>query len=313
MTVGNALHEGQSRLSHAAVDTPLLDATLLLCEALDTTKESLLACLPDPVSGDSYRRYGELLDQRCAGIPVSYLRGRKEFFSLEFVVDRRVLVPRPDTEVLVEQALETLGEERSLRRVHDACTGCGAVAIALKHARRDLEVSASDLSPAAREVFQENVGRLLGPIGGDAGGPGTTIPFVLSDLLAEVTGPFDLITANPPYLTDREVEDLLEAGWPEPPEALRGGPDGMDLLTRLIEESPARLARPGWLLLEAAPPQMEPLARALEQAGFGQIAVASDLGGRARVIKGSLRPGLRRSLRPGLRRSLRPGLRRSLR
>ncbi|MBN1838223.1 MAG: peptide chain release factor N(5)-glutamine methyltransferase [Spirochaetales bacterium] len=279
MTVGNALQEGQSRLFYAEVDTPLLDATVLLCEALQTTKERLLASLPEPLSAERYRRYRELVDQRSAGIPVSYLRGKKEFYSLEFAVDRRVLVPRPDTEILVEEALRILDAHPGLRRVHDACTGSGCVAIALKHERPYLEVSASDLEPEVQGVFEENLRRLLG---------GPPVPFALSDLLGSVAGPFDLITANPPYLSDREVDDLLKIGWPEPSQALRGGLDGTDLLARLIAQAPGRLARPGWLLLEAAPWQMERLSALLSGAGFQEVAVAADLGGRARVARARL-------------------------
>jgi release factor glutamine methyltransferase len=329
MTVGNALQEGQSRLFYAEVDTPLLDATVLLCEALDTTKERLLASLPEPLPEECYRRYSELLSRRSAGVPVSYLRGKKEFFSLEFRVDERVLVPRPDTEILVEEALRILDEHRSLRRIHDACTGSGCVAIALKHSRPDLEISTSDLLPQVREVFAENARRILGsplacgkPFGAeaaspfftagapcagtgsrpvDAGAAAPAISFTLSDLLADVRGPFDLITANPPYLSDREVENLLKIGWPEPPQALRGGPEGLDLLERLIRQAPERLARPGWLVLEAAPPQMQALKELLTGAGFEDVAVVPDLAGRARVIRGSLRPRLRGSLRPRLR------------
>jgi release factor glutamine methyltransferase len=279
MTVGNALQEGRSRLFYAEVDTPLLDATVLLCEALMTSKERLLASLPEPLAEAAYHRYRELLDRRSAGIPVSYIRGRKEFFSLELRVDERVLVPRPDTEILVEEALRLTGRDRSLRRVHDACTGSGCVAIALKHTRPNLEVSASDLESRARDVFEENARRLLA----------TSIPFLLSDLLSGAAGPYDLITANPPYLTDREVDDMIKVGWPEPPRALRGGADGTELLRRLIGQAPGHLARPGWLLLEAAPGQMRTLQGVMADYGFGEIGVAMDLGGRARVIRGSLR------------------------
>jgi release factor glutamine methyltransferase len=298
MTVGKALQEGQSRLFYAEVDTPLLDATVLLCEALDTTKEHLLASLPEPLPEDSFRRYSELLARRSAGVPVSYLRGKKEFFSLEFRVDERVLVPRPDTEILVEEALRILDQHRSLRTVHDACTGSGCVAVALKHIRPELEISASDLLLQVREVFEENARRILGgelaggrPDGVERAAP--LIPFTLSDLLADVAGPFDLITANPPYLSDREAENLLKIGWPEPPEALRGGPEGLDLLRRLIGQAPGRLARPGWLVLEAAPAQMQTLEDLLAAAGFEEVTVVPDLAGRARVIRGSLRPRLR--------------------
>jgi release factor glutamine methyltransferase len=278
LTVGNALQEGRSRLFYAEVDTPLLDATVLLCEALETTKERLLASLPETLPEAAYRRYRGLLDRRSAGIPVSYIRRKKEFFSLELAVDERVLVPRPDTEILVEEALRLAEGARDLRRVHDACTGSGCVAIALKHARPDFEVSASDLEPQVREVFEENVRRVLE----------APIHFFLSDLLAAVEGLFDLITANPPYLTDRDVDDMMKVGWPEPPAALRGGPEGTDLLVRLIGEAPQHLARPGWLLLEAAPEQMQRLRGVLAGTGFGDIAVVDDLAGRGRVIRGCL-------------------------
>ena len=289
MTVAGALREGRSRLFYAEVDTPLLDATILLCEAVGTTKERLLAALPEAVAEEHYRRYRELLDRRSAGMPVSYLRGRKEFFSLEFAVDPRVLVPRPDTEVLVEEALRLVSDHPGLRRVHDACTGSGCVAIALKHSRPDLEVSASDLEPQVRVVFAANARRILGGGSEEAGDCAPApIPFTLSDLLAGLAGPFDLITANPPYLSDREVEDLVKIGWPEPLRALRGGPDGTDLLAALIRQAPERLSRPGFLLLEAAPAQMPCLRALLAQAGFEEVAVVPDLAGRERVVRGRL-------------------------
>jgi len=275
MTVGGALHRGKERLFYAEVDTPMLDATLLLSEALEVSKERLLASLPDPLEPRHWRRYRELLDQRCAGQPVSYIRRKKEFFSLEYYVDPRVLVPRPDTEVLVEEALRVLRAEAGKRRVHDACTGSGCVAIALKHALPALRISASDVSSEALAVAARNASRLL---------PSTRIRLFRSDLLSGLLLRCDLITANPPYLTDGEVEAMRRIGWPEPPLALRGGPDGMELIHRLVRQAPAKLRPGGILLLEADPSQMPALRRALEQRGFGEIAVAEDLAGRARVI-----------------------------
>ena len=274
MTVGHALNRGKRLLFYAEVDTPMLDATVLLSEALETSKERLLASLPMDEEGLS--RFRSFIDLRCAGLPVSYIRKKKEFFSLEFHVDERVLVPRPDTEILVEEALRTLKAYPQAKRVHDACTGSGCVAIALKHSIPELKVSASDISVEALQVAARNARRLL---------PTARIRLYRSDLLAGVPGRYDMITANPPYLTDLEVENMRKVGWPEPELALQGGVHGTDLLHRLIRQSSRKLRSTGHLLLEAAPRQMPVLQRELADQGFKGITVTPDLGGRDRVIK----------------------------
>jgi len=276
MTVGHALNRGKRLLFYAEVDTPMLDATVLLSEALGTSKERLLASLPDPMDEEGFSRFRSFIDLRCAGLPVSYIRKKKEFFSLEFYVDERVLVPRPDTEILVEEALRTLKAYPQAKRVHDACTGSGCVAIALKHSIPELKVSASDISVEALQVAVRNARRLL---------PTARIRLYRSDLLAGVPGRYDLITANPPYLTDLEVENMRKVGWPEPELALQGGVHGTDLLHRLIRQSSRKLRSTGHLLLEAAPRQMPVLQRELADQGFEKITVVTDLAGRDRVIK----------------------------
>jgi release factor glutamine methyltransferase len=276
MTVGGALNRGKERLFYAEVDTPMLDATLLLSEALETSKERLLASLPDPLEPGRWQRYCGLLDMRCAGQPVSYIRRKKEFFSLEYYVDPRVLVPRPDTEVLVEEALAVLENNPLIQRVHDACTGSGCVAITVKHSFPTVTVTGSDISREALQVAADNARKLL---------PTDRIRLFRSDLLARVRGRYDLITANPPYVTDREVENMQKIGWPEPALALRGGVDGTDLLRRLICQAPQKLRPGGYLLLEAAPDQMPALQQMLLERGYREIAVVADLSGRDRVIK----------------------------
>jgi release factor glutamine methyltransferase len=283
MTVRTLLSQGYDRLFLAEVDTPLLDALLLLAFALRTTKEKVLASLPDPVGPEAESCFHELIDRRSAGTPVSYIRKIKEFWGLEFYVDERVLVPRPDTEAIVEKALEVLRADPRLRRVHDACAGSGCIGIALQSAVPRLSVSASDLSAEAGEVLRLNAENLLG----------RRMEFFVSDLLDEVPGSFDLITANPPYLSDAEVDDMRKLSWPEPEMALRGGKDGTAIAERLIRAAPGRLAANGWLLLEAAPPQFIKLFALMDQAGFTSIDVMQDMGGRNRVIAGRLGPGLR--------------------
>jgi release factor glutamine methyltransferase len=276
MTVGGALSQGKERLFYAEVDTPMLDATLLLTEALGTSKERVLASLPEPLDPELWERYCGLLDLRCAGQPVSYIRRKKEFFSLEYYVDPRVLVPRPDTEVLVEEALRLLETRPLIQKVHDVCTGSGCVAVSLKHSFPTVKVSGSDISGEALQVAAANARRLL---------PNDRIRLYRSDLLSRVPGRYDMITANPPYLTDGEVENMEKIGWPEPALALRGGVDGTDLLRRLIRSAPRKLRKGGTLLLEAAPPQMDLLRRELAARGYSEIAVVQDLAGRDRVIR----------------------------
>lgn len=278
MTVRALLHEGNRALLRAEVDTPCLDAMLLLAHALGTGKERLLASLPDEADPAAAGRFREYLDRRGAGEPVSYIRGRKEFFGLEFRVDRRVLVPRPDTEALVERALEIVRGDPRVRDVHDACTGSGCVAIAVAHEEPGLNLSASDVSPDAVEVFRENARLLLG----------REIPVRVSDMLDGLPGPFHLITANPPYLGDREVDAMRRIGWPEPEVSLRGGADGTEAPRRLIGRAAERLAPGGWIALEAAPGQFGALRDALAAHGFRDVEVRRDLGERERVISGRL-------------------------
>ncbi len=139
-------------------------------------------------------------------------------------------------------------------------------------------VTASDLSDGAARVFELNCARLLG----------RQLPFFRSDLLAETVGPYDLVTANPPYLSDGEADDLAKIGWPEPDLALRGGPDGTAIAARLVQQAAGRVRPGGWLCLEAAPPQINRLAALMDQAGFVMVEIARDLGGRDRVISGRL-------------------------
>jgi release factor glutamine methyltransferase len=283
MTVRTLLRQGYDKLFLAEVDTPLLDTLLLLAFALESTKEKVLASLPEEVSPDVEKNFLSLLDRRSSGTPVSYIRKVKEFWGLEFYVDERVLVPRPDTEALVEKALDVVRADPRLRRVHDACAGSGCVGISLQRTLPRLEVSASDLSAEAGEVLGLNAEKLLG----------RRMDFFVSDLLDSVPGSFDMITANPPYLRDDEVEDMRKISWPEPEIALRGGRDGTALAERLIRAAPQRLAANGWLVLEAAPHQFNKLFAFMDQAGFHSIDVEQDMAGRNRVIAGRLGPGLR--------------------
>jgi len=288
MLVRELLGRAGARLESAGIESARLDALLLLAEAAGIDKAGLLARLAEPVDEESAKRFEIMLLQRLEGVPVSYILRRKEFRGLEFYVDERVLVPRPDTETLVEAALGLIAAFPGPGRLHDACTGSGCVAISLAHELSSAgrpaggwRISASDLSEGALEIFRLNCARLLG----------RELPHRRSDLLASAGGPFELITANPPYVRSAEVAAMKGRRWPEPALALDGGGSGLDLLARLVEEAVPALSPGGWLLVEADDSQAEAVAGLMAGRGYGSISHHLDLAGRRRVSSGR-GPGL---------------------
>lgn len=286
MTVREAILEGTARLSGAGAETPYLDATVLLAYCMGITKEHLFAEFLAEVPGQSLANYRDALEKRARGIPVSYIRRQKEFYGRLFYVDERVLVPRPDTETAVEAALEMLDRRgaggsagaapAAPARVLDCCTGSGAIAVTLAAERPGIEVAGSDAAPGAREVFLLNSRRLLG----------RELPYFESDLLAAVPGRWDLIVSNPPYLRTEEVREMQHRDWPEPPEALDGGPDGLDLVRRLVAEALYSLKPYSYLVIEVADDQNMGVRDVMEEAGYEDIGTREDLAGRRRVVIG---------------------------
>lgn len=298
MIVGEALAEGAALLRKAGAESPSLDASLLLAAALGIDRSRLLARRPDPLEEVTLSRYRDLLARRASGDCVAYVLGHKEFRGLDFLVSPAVLVPRPDTETLVEAALEWIDKRAaSPLRALDVCTGSGCVAISLKAERPFLDMSASDLSPAALAVARENADRLLNfhhRGTEDTEGRrraqrnlGSTIRFFESDLLASVPGRFDLIVSNPPYVPTDVIEDLSVEVRREPRLALDGGEDGLDLIRRLIAESRKRLDSGGRLLVESGEEQTDLVAELMRGAGFVEIEIYRDLAGLGRVTGGS--------------------------
>jgi release factor glutamine methyltransferase len=284
MTAGEILNEGTALLSSRHIDTPALDAGLLLVEVLHTDKAGLIINRGAVVTEEDARAYRRLLERRLGGECTAYILGRKEFRGLEFTVTPDVLVPRPDTETLVEAVLELTGQEKNTRPrglgILDLCTGSGAVAIALKNERPCLEVWASDISKKALAAAKANAEKLLGSAG--------AVHFVESDLFEgfRAGAVFDLIAANPPYIARAEIETLSAEVRGEPRLALDGGGDGLDIIRRITAGAGAFLAPGGCLLMEADPRQMQAIAGLLTGAGWTGIRIWKDLAGRERVIGG---------------------------
>lgn len=252
-----------------------LDGQLLLLHALGRGPDQrgwLLVHDTDELQDGVRSNFMRFCERRAAGEPLAYITGHREFFGLDLVVDPRVLVPRPDTETLVEWALEVI-RHRPAPRVIDLGTGSGAIALAIKSQRPDARVTATDTSAGALEVAAANARAL-------------EVDIELRQMiwLAGIQGRFDLIVSNPPYVA---MQDQHLAGLAhEPLSALVAGPDGLDDLRAIIGQAPAHMAASGWLLLEHGYDQAEAVCALLAGAGFCNIDSRRDLAGIARCSGG---------------------------
>jgi release factor glutamine methyltransferase len=254
-----------------------LDAQLLLLHALGKTAAErawLVAHDQDALPFDAAERFSALCTRRAQGEPLAYLVGRQAFFGLTLAVDARVLIPRPDTETLVNWALEALQPALPpAARVLDLGTGSGAIALALQRARPAWQVSAIDASADAVAVARSNAQAL-----------GLDVPVTLSRWLDRVSGEFDLIVSNPPYV--REGDPHLVALGHEPAQALTAGADGLDDLRLIIAAAPGHLAGGGWLLLEHGWDQAAAVGDLLRARGFEAVGSRTDLAGILRCTGG---------------------------
>jgi release factor glutamine methyltransferase len=258
----------------AASGLPAIEAEVLAAHALGITRARLLADAARPLGPEASRRVERLFLRRRAGEPVAYLTGEREFYGLAFRVTPDVLIPRPETELLVELALARLPNRAG--RVLDLGTGSGAIAVALAHAAPDAELVATDASAAALEVARENARRY-----------GASIRFTRGDWFAGLAGErFDVIVSNPPYVARGDAH-LQEGDLRfEPEEALVGGADGLEAIRAIVAGAAAHLVPGGWLLFEHGYDQAERCKSLLAMYGYQEIASWPDLAGVVRVSGG---------------------------
>jgi len=285
MTLLELLNWSTHTLKDHQIENPRLNAELLLARSLKLSREGLYTHLQDPSREEEKENFEKLIKKRISGEPLQYLLGHQEFWSIDFKVDPRVLIPRPETELLVEQSLSLLSENFPDRipYVLEIGTGSGAIAISLAKEVKNLLIVATDISCEALLLAREN---------GGSAGVLDRITWVQGDLfnpfrLWGEKGAFDLILSNPPYIHRSEIQNLArEVKDHEPLLALDGGEGGMTFYRKIISESPSYLRKGGWLLLELGENQGGKVSDLIEEGGcFSRAERIKDLSGIERVVK----------------------------
>ncbi len=259
------------------IENPRLDAEVLLARALGASRTQLVIDMMKPLAPEELARFRDMVKRRRAREPVAYILGEREFYGRRFAVDARVLIPRPDTETLVDVALARTRDVSMCARVLDLCTGSGCVAVTLARERPTTDVTGADASADAVAVAEANALRL----------GAYNAHFVVGDLYEHVQNAYDLITANPPYIASGEIPGLSpDIVKFEPRLALEGGADGYAVTARIVEGAPARLAKGGVLAMEVGAGQAEHVAETMRARGFSEIERARDYARIERVVSG---------------------------
>jgi release factor glutamine methyltransferase len=279
ITIRQAIRDAERRLGQKGFSSPGLDAEILLAFCLGMERTGIFRDMDRPVAPWEMQSFSDLVERRLRGEPVAYIVGRKEFWSLDLKVSPAVLVPRPETEILVQVVLDTarrLGT--AAPRILEIGTGSGAISIAVASEWPGAEITVTELSAAALEVARENVKKLLGQE--------SRIAFVQGDLYEGAEGVFDIVCSNPPYISDAEYATLArEVALYEPREALVAGPEGTEFHRRIAEGARDRLKPGGWLVMEMGAEQQAALAGILEETKiFDEIRYRADYAGLNRVV-----------------------------
>ncbi len=265
--------------SHGS-DSPRLDAEVLLAHARGCERIMLYAAFDQIVDESVRAKFRELVERRAEGVPVAYLVGKREFYSLSFRVTTDVLIPRPETEFVVVAALDALKDIQNPPRVADVGTGSGVIAVAIAKHASQAKIVATDISPAALAIARENA--VMHQVA-------DRIEFVEGDLLASLPAEpqFAIIASNPPYIGEGEISTLSASVINhEPRGALIAGPTGTEVIERLIPQAAERLLPGGWLILEISPLVADRVIQQITASGqFESPAVIKDLAGLPRVIK----------------------------
>ena len=279
MTYRECYEKGSRILNEAGIEESTLDARLLLEAVCGTDRNDLLVHGEQPVSPEAEEKYLNWIRQRAEHIPLQQLTGEQDFMGLTFSVNEHVLIPRQDTEILVEEVLKELHDGM---RVLDMCTGSGCILLSLLHYSNDCEGLGVDLSAEALEVAGRNVLKVLTPEKAEHA------HFLQSDLFEKVEGKFEIIVSNPPYIASAEVEKLMpEVRDHEPRMALDGTEDGLHFYRRIIEEAGKHLVSSGMLFFEIGYDQGQAVSELMRTEGYCEVQVVQDYAGLDRVVLGT--------------------------
>lgn len=275
-TIGRILKWTEQYFKQKNIESPRLDAEVLLSHILGRERIYLYVHFDEPLEPAELARYREAIKQRVQRVPVAYIIGEKEFMGLTFRVTADTLVPRPDTEILVQAAIERLRARGDAPRFADIGTGTGAICLSVLHFLPKAQADTVDISPAARAVAEENAAALE---------VADRVTFHTGDLLAPLAGQcYDAILSNPPYIPDGDIAALApEVRLKEPHTALAGGKDGLDFYRRLMANAPALLKDGGFLAVEVGIHQAAPVA-ALAVPSFSRTEILKDYAGIERVV-----------------------------
>lgn len=275
-TIGRILKWTEQYFKGKGIESPRLDAEVLLSHILGRERIYLYVHFDEPLEPAELARYREAIKQRVQRVPVAYIIGEKEFMGLTFKVTADTLVPRPDTEILVQAAVERLRARGETPRFADIGTGSGAICLSILHFLPKAQADTVDISPAARAVAEENAAAL---------GASDRVTFHTGDLLAPLAGQcYDAILSNPPYIPDGDIAALApEVRLKEPRTALAGGKDGLDFYRRLTADAPAHLKDGGFLAVEVGIHQAAPVAT-LAVPAFSRTEILKDYAGIERVV-----------------------------
>lgn len=279
MTYRKCYEQGCRTLQAAGIEEAALDARLLLEAVCGTDRNDLLVHGEQPVAPEAEEKYLNWIRQRAEHIPLQQLTGEQDFMGLTFAVNEHVLIPRQDTEILVEEVLKELHDGM---RVLDMCTGSGCILLSLLHYSNDCEGLGVDLSAEALEVAGRNVLKVLTPEKAEHA------QFLQSDLFEKVEGKFEIIVSNPPYIASAEVEKLMpEVRDHEPRMALDGTEDGLHFYRRIIEEAGKHLVSSGMLFFEIGYDQGHAVSELMRTEGYCEVQVVQDYAGLDRVVLGT--------------------------
>ena len=279
MTYRECYEQGCRTLQAAGIEEAALDARLLLEAVCGTDRNDLLVHGEQPVAPEAEEKYLNWIRQRAEHIPLQQLTGEQGFMGLTFNVNEHVLIPRQDTEILVEEVLKELHDGM---RVLDMCTGSGCILLSLLHYSNDCEGLGVDLSAEALEVAGRNVLKVLTPEKAEHA------HFLQSDLFEKVEGKFEIIVSNPPYIASAEVEKLMpEVRDHEPRMALDGTEDGLYFYRRIIEEAGKHLVSSGMLFFEIGYDQGQAVSELMRTEGYREVQVMQDYAGLDRVVLGT--------------------------